>query len=224
MNQKIYNATLELAKSDLMMNSYKDFYNGKGYFLTKNKNLLGATKRPYAFPEKKGFESDWRKLEQNQRRYLAFLANVDERRISVHQYEALKKAFDKWKSAYFVVYYGIDKGYACNLFVGEAIYWAGKDTSSGGKYLSAKQISQGIGSFKLIEDKKNVEIGNIVAFGSTHVEIVTKVNRDYYYFDDDFCSRGAGRGNSDFGTERCEGLSRSREINNENIRFFKIEI
>lgn len=223
-SRKIYEATLKLAKDSFIMNSYKDFYNGKGYFLTKNRHLLEATKRPSAFPERKGFESSWRNLEQNQKRYLAFLANVDDRRISVNQYEVLKKAFEKWNLQYYVVYYGADKGYdACNLFVGEAIYWAGKDTSSNGKYLSAKQISQGTGSFKLIEDKKNVEIGNIVAFGDTHVEIVTKINRGHWLYDDDFCSRGAGRGSSDFGTEKCEGLLRSREIDNENRRFFKIE-
>ena len=56
----------------------------------------------------------------------------------------------------------------------------------------------------------------IAAFGGVHVEIVTKITRNKK-LDDEFCSRGAGRGSSDFGTERCESnfnpFIRSREIN-----------
>jgi hypothetical protein len=53
--------------------------------------------------------------------------------------------------------------------------------------------------------------------------MVTKVNRGQKLFDDDFCSRGAGRGSSDFGTERCEGIfGNKREIDNKNIRLLTI--
>ena len=152
-------------------------------------------------------------------------SGVDQGSVSIQKYGYFLRAYEEWNSKYIVVIYGLDRGWACNLFVGEALHLANKNTVIDGKYLSAKQIWNGAGKLSLVA-KKDVVPGNIAAFGGTHVEIVTKVTRSQSFFDDEFCSRGAGRGSSDFGTERCESnfnpLAGSHEINNDNIRFFKI--
>jgi hypothetical protein len=224
MNNTIVQKTIELANDKTMMDSYKDFYNGLGYFLTKNPRLSG-TQKPSMFPPKTKFESSWRTLEYAQRKYLLLKSGVDEGSVTLSKYETILKAYEKWNENYRIVIYGSDRGWACNLFVGEALFWAGKNTAIDKKYLSAKQIWNGAG--RLIPVKKeDVVPGCIAAFGGIHVEMVTKVTRNQGFFDDEFCSRGAGRGPSDFGTERCESnfnpLASSREINNDNIRFFKL--
>lgn len=63
---------------------------------------------------------------------------------------------------------------------------------NGQKYYSAKQIWEGSGGFKLI-NKKDLKRGDIAAFGGHHVEIVTKIERNNFFSDDEFCSRGVGR-------------------------------
>ena len=221
MNNTIVQKTIKLANDKTMMDSYKDFYNGSGYFLTTNTRLSGAKEKPKIF-SKSNFELWWRELHYSQRKYLLLKSSVEETDI---KYETILKAYEKWDRKYYVVFYGLDARWACNLFVGEALYWAGKNTAIDGKYLSAKQIWNGVG--RLIPVKKeDVVPGCIAAFGGIHVEMVTKVTRNQGFFDDEFCSRGAGRGSSDFGTERCESnfnpLASSREINNDNIRFFKV--
>jgi hypothetical protein len=229
MSSSIVQAAIDLANDKIMMDSYKDFYNGLGYFLTKNKSLGEDGKKPKNFPSKNNFETAWRNiLTHAQRKYLLLKSGVDERSISTSKYETILKAYEKWNRDYIVVVYGgdkKDKGWACNLFVGEALYWAKKNTVIDGKYLSAKQIWNGEGKLSTVA-KKDVVAGHIAAFGGTHVEIVTKVTRNQSFFDDEFCSRGAGRGSSDFGTERCESNfltpNGGREINDDNIRFFRV--
>ena len=97
----------------------------------------------------------------------------------------------------------------------------------GGKYLSARDIWDATGSLKKIDKTKDkVQPGDIVAFGGTHVEIVTKVDGN------SFCSIGAGRGGNPYniigyknGTEECgwtpPGLQ-NRYIDNEKIRFRRV--
>ncbi|TWP23810.1 hypothetical protein ETU10_06135 [Apibacter muscae] len=225
MNSKIVESTEKLAKDNIIMNSYKDFYGGKGYFLTKNL-LLGGSKKPFFFPIKSSFEKWWSSGELNiaQKKYILLLSGVNEYNVNKNAYDSIKKGYDKWNSNYLVVVYGGNKGWACNFFVGEALFFAGINTVVSGKYLSAKQIWNGESSRMKLIDKKNLLAGDIAAFGGTHVEIVIRVHRGQLFFDDDFCSRGAGRGATDFGTEKCEGMfGDTREIENSNIRFLRAQ-
>jgi len=222
-----------LGEDEIMMKSYKDFYNQKGYFLTKNSRLIGAKRKPPRFPDnEKGFSKKWGDPNWfviTQKKYLLFLAGFSDQKIITDSlYSSLKSAYDDWNSKYFVVIYGASEAskWACNLFVGEALYLADKTQMSTGKYYSAKQIWNAEGGFKLV-DKKDVQEGDIAAFGGHHVEIVTRVRRGQWFEDDEFCSRGAGRGSSGFGTERCDAsftnwFSGSREINDENIKFLRV--
>ncbi|MBC7450948.1 MAG: hypothetical protein H7259_05630, partial [Cytophagales bacterium] len=140
----------------------------------------------------------------------------------------IKLAFDKWPSNYYGLFYGHDYPWTCNLFVGETLYLAGMNILTGdGKYYTAKQLYDGAGRFEIIKkrDAKNkilVSIGDIACFHGEHVEIVTSVNSNTFS-DDDFCSRGGGRGDKTEGKEKCESsFSTSREINDNTIRFVRV--
>jgi hypothetical protein len=222
--EKIASKAEELGNDPKMMKSYRDFYNNKGYVLTKNSFLKESSTKISKFPiTAVAFLKKWDSYTKAQRIYLLDLADLNDKQVTLKNYEKLKNANDKWPNGYFVVNYGKNAKWACNLFVGEALFMAGYKQMNGGKYYSAKDIWEAKGPFKLI-DKKDVGRGDIVAFGGHHVEIVTKVNKGQSFFDDDFCSRGAGRGSSDFGTEKCEGiLGGDREIDDENIRFLTIK-
>lgn len=215
----------KLGNDTIMMNSYRDFYNNKGYVLTKNSLLKDVSPKISKFPNKAQFLYDWKhSFTSAQRLYLLDLSGVNEKDVNLKTYDKIKYANDmKWPDEYSVVNYGKGAIWACNIFVGEALSSAGyKFLNADKKYYSAKQIWNAEGPFKIV-DKKNVKRGHIAAFNGSHVEIVTKVNRAQKLFDDDFCSRGAGRGPFDFGTEKCEGIfGNKREIDNEEIRFLAI--
>ncbi len=106
MSENIATAAESLANDLIIMNSYKDFYNGKGYFLTKNTVLSGTTKKPIFFPIKNNFLSSWNKFSFGQKFYLAKLAGLDANNIQTKHYESLKNAYDKWGAEYYVVIYG----------------------------------------------------------------------------------------------------------------------
>jgi hypothetical protein len=228
MSEKIAKAAEKIADDETILNSYKAFYQGEGYFLTKNNALFGAKRKPPKFPAssndfaKKWNDSTW--FVSVQRKYLLLLAGLEgNRNVRDSDYSNLKNAYDKWESGYYVVFYGADAKWSCNLFVGEALYMAGYGSiMSGGKYLSAKQIWNGE-KLKSVK-KEEVKRGDIAAFGGVHVEIVTNVRRSQWFEDDEFCSRGAGRGPTGNGEERCDAsnwFSGSREISNTDIKFFR---
>ncbi len=161
-----------------------------------------------------------------QKFYLMYLAGMDKNKyVKDSDYESLKKAYDKWDQRYYVVFYGDSAKWTCNLFVGEALYMAGKNSlTSSSKYYSAKQIWNEEGIFKQIK-KSEVQRGDIVSFYSgLHVEIVSQVMEEGLIFKDkvSFCSRGAGRGSSDFGTEKCNDTQNSRLINKKDIKFLRV--
>jgi hypothetical protein len=221
--EKVASKAEELGNDPKMMKSYRDFYNNKGYVLTTNKDLKDRSPKISKFPTEANFLYEWKNtFTKAQKIYLLDLADLNDKQVTLMNYEKFRNANNKWPNGYYVIYYGKNAKWACNLFVGEALSMAGYKLMDGGKYYSAKDIWEAKGRLKLV-DKKDVERGDIVAFGGIHVEIVTKVNKGQSFFDDDFCSRGAGRGSSDFGTEKCEGiLGSTREIDNEDIRFLTI--
>jgi hypothetical protein len=222
--EKIASAAEKLGNDKDMMKSYRDFYNNKGYVLTTNKFLKGSPKISKFPTTAVAFLKEWNSYTNAQRAYLLDLADLNDKQVTLMNYEKFRNANNNlWPKGYSVVNYGKNAIWACNLFVGEALFMAGYKQINGIKYYSAKQIWNAEGPFKFV-DKKDVGRGDIVAFGGIHVEIVTKVNKGQSFFDDDFCSRGAGRGSSDFGTEKCEGIfGGDREIDDENIRFLTIK-
>lgn len=227
MSEKIALKAEDLGNDTKIMDSYRSFFKGNGFFLTKNGKLYGAKRKPPKFPSNakelmsKWTNNDW--FVTAQRNYLMFMAGIDKTStIKASHYISLKSAYEKWGINYYVVDYGKDAKWACNLFVGETLHWAGVTQMNGSKYYSAKQIWEGSGGFKAVA-KKDLKRGDVAAFGGHHVEIVTKVERNHYISDDDFCSRGAGRTvffgllGGDFGTERC-----GHEIDDEDVKFFRV--
>ena len=90
----------------------------KGIFLTTNTRLDGDKERPKMF-SKSNFESWWRELHYSQRKYLLLKSGVEETDI---KYETILKAYKKQDRKYYVVFYGLDARWACNLFVREALF------------------------------------------------------------------------------------------------------
>jgi hypothetical protein len=221
--EKIAIAAEKLANDKNIMNSYRDFYNNKGYVLTTNISLKGSSKIKNFPATAAVFLKKWDSYTAAQKIYLLDLADLNDKQVTLMNYEKFRNANNKWSNQHYVVSYGKNAIWACNIFVGEALFGAGYNfLSANNKYYSAKQIWNAEGPFKIV-DKKDVKRGHIAAFSGNHVEIVTKVNRGQTLFDDDFCSRGAGRGASDFGTERCEGIfGNRREIDNVEIRFLTL--
>lgn len=227
MSEIIAQKAAELASDTVIMNSYKDFFNGKGYFLTKNSQLSGATRKPSRFPDtSKNFEQKWMSsvwFVTSQRKYILLLAGIsDSYSVKNIDYNKLKQAYNKWSSKYYVVFYGGGMGWTCNLFVGETLSLAGKNVINNGRYYSAKQIWNGEGPFKKI-NKAQIKKGDIAAFGGYNVEIVTRVTERGIFIKDkiSFCSRGAGSGGGrEFGTEKCGDLQ--RHINNDRVKFLRV--
>ncbi|RYZ17392.1 MAG: hypothetical protein EOP49_50695, partial [Sphingobacteriales bacterium] len=90
MNLLIVQKAIELAGDREIMKSYEDFYQGKGYFLTKNQSLDSAKWKPESFPGKKGIRSFMRdQCHPAQSAYLAAKAGVDPKDVQEWDYSAL---------------------------------------------------------------------------------------------------------------------------------------
>lgn len=221
----------ELARDMAIIDSYDNLFKGYGFFLTTNDELKG-------FPIPGEFPASPRELMDKwlnkvhfvtpQRKYLLYLAQMDVKEsVTPQTYHKLKNAYKEWNdkySNYDVVDYGEDARWACNLFLGEALYRAGLTQMDGKRYYSAAEVYKLIGNFVEVP-KSEVARGDIAAFGGTHLEIVTKV-RKHSIADDGFCSRGAGRGPSGNGEERCDykfWFGDRREINDSTIKFVRVK-
>ena len=98
-------------------------------------------------------------------------------------------------------------------------------TTASGTYYNASQIYNGEGRFEIINKRDTnkkllISEGDIVCFVPNHVEIVTSVSINSMT-DDDFCSRGGGRGEND-GKEKCELWDGDREIDDPTVRFIRV--
>ncbi|WP_299431378.1 hypothetical protein [uncultured Aquimarina sp.] len=122
---------------------------------------------------------------------------------------------------------GSHKIWLCNVFVGDAIYAYSKRsfTSVNRHYYDPRQIINEQSTLKKRANYREVEPGDIVVFGKSHVEIITSITK-HVFSDDGFCSIGAGRGqrgSSGDGTIRCDSalsFSESRELENDNNTYF----
>lgn len=209
------------------MKSYDAFQNKhKPWFYSPNGHLSGAAKRPSSV----SFQN-WTKLHERQRRFLAELAGLDDRRIGPKDEEVLQQALKKWPSGLYPVYMGggVDSTtYTCNIFVGDSMFYAGKAIF--GKYHSAREFWEGrVPDFALVDKKKGVKRGDVAAFGGHHLEIVTSVDTERDWGNDlCFCSRGAGRSSGDQGTEKCGmnwrtlGTRDNRYVDSDDIKFYRL--
>ena len=228
-------AAIKLGKDETIINSYTRFdKHEQNWVFSKNRNLLptGQAMKPHSFPNSIGeLNNWWATLTDRQKRvlYSSIDKNFYPQRISDKDFHRIKSNYDNWPTMYIAIYYGVD-GNACNQFVGETLFMAGKNLLSGGKYYSAKDIWEAKGPLVPVDKTKNkVEPGDIAAFGGTHVEIVTKVDGN------SFCSIGAGRVltgraailnliRSGNGIEVCgfEIAAQNRYISSDTIRFRRV--
>ena len=220
-----------LAGYTTLLDTYDKWHKKEiSFIFTTNPNLAHKIAKPSYFPDDKlKFMDYWtNKLIWEKRAILCYFAGRSELSIGEHSYKDIKEAFNKWPSNYYGLIYGHEYAWTCNLFLGEALYLMGRNiTNASGNYYSASQIYYGEGPFEIIEKRDSnkkvlVSVGDIACMlGGKHVEIVTQVNINSFY-DDDFCSRGGGRGEGDDGKERCESVRTSREIDNSSIRFARL--
>jgi hypothetical protein len=220
-----------LAGYTTLLDTY-DKWNGEKikFVFTTNPNLAHKIAKPSYFPnDKLKFMDYWKnKLIWEKREILCYFAGKSDLSVGEHSYKDIKEAYDKWPSNHYGLVYGHDHAWTCNLFVGDALYLMGRNIiNANGNYYSANQIYNGEGPFEIIEKrdankKVLISVGDIACMlGGIHVEIVTQVNINAFY-DDDFCSRGGGRGEGEDGKERCDTLKTSREIDNSSIRFARL--
>jgi hypothetical protein len=221
-----------LADYTVLIDTYGQ-WNSKAikFIFSTNPNLAHKIEKPTYFPgDKLKFMDYWEnKLVWEKREILRYLAKKSDFSIGPQSYQAIKDAFNKWPSNYYGLFYGHSYAWTCNLYVGEALYLMGRNIlNSKGNYYSASQIYYGEGPFEIIEkrDKDNkvlISIGDIASMDNgTHVEIVTQVNINSFS-NDDFCSRGGGRGLGEDGKLRCNTWYTSREIDNSSIRFARLK-
>ena len=198
------------------------------FVFTTNPNLLERITKPTYFPsDKTDFLDYWKnKLIWEKREILCYFATIPDTIVGAHSYKKIKKAYEQWPSNYYGLIYKHDYPWSCNLCVGETFFLLGMNvTTTDGTYYNASQIYNGEGRFEII-DKRDankkllISEGDIVCFGSGHVEIVTSI-RINSMTDDDFCSRGGGRGKED-GKERCELCDGDREIDGPTVLFIRV--
>ena len=224
----IQEAAKKVADDSLIIDSYNKFDAGKQLWVfTKNPNIESSARPTTDLPQKESkakVDAWWKGLNIKQQRalYTGVVKEPDATipgSISDKMYDSILKNLKNWKVGYRVFVIG-QHGYTCSTFVGETLYFAGHQLTKNGKYYSAKEIWNGTHPLTKI-DKDDVVPGCIAAFGGVHVEIVTDVSR---ILRDNFCSRGAGRGDGSNGKERCGSkfIPDQRDINGKNVCFFKI--
>lgn len=238
----------QLGMNKEIMDSYWEYHERKqNWFFSPNPNLDGATRRPI-FPTANDWKKytpaqrkqKWNNLSLRQRMTISSLAgfgyegksiNLD----SMNHFSKLREAcMSKWKENLYSIFWsdlGDGKRWLCNVFVGDAIYLhnGSNFASSNNHYYDPKQIYKGQSVLKKRESYKDVKEGDIVVFGTTHVEIVTSIQKNSFV-DDGFCSIGAGRGMSreQVGSIKCDSdwgwslpyLGGARELKDDNNTYF----
>jgi hypothetical protein len=149
-----------------------------------------------------------------------------------HHLERLRAGYQKWRSDLYSVFWSDDnigRRWLCNVFVGDAIYLCNRTsfTSANQHYFDPKQMYAGHSTLKRRSSYKDVKVGDIVVFGSYHTEIIVEIRKGHWLADDDFCSIGAGRGdspndNDGDGKLRCDSRFwfGSRELEDKNNSYF----
>jgi len=237
----------QLGANKEIMDSYWEYHEGKqNWFFSPNPNLDSATSRPI-FPtasnwkkyNSKQRKQKWNNLSVRQRMTISTLAGFGHEGRGINldnmsHFSKLREAcMSKWKNELYSVFWsdlGSGKRWLCNVFVGDAIYkYNGSNfVSSNNHYYAPKQIYKGQSTLKKRKSYKDVKEGDIVVFGTSHVEIITKIN-DNWISDDGFCSIGAGRATNPKndegdGKEKCDNFIDlsfgARELNKKNNSYY----
>jgi hypothetical protein len=220
----------QLGKETLTMKSYQQFEAGAWtWFFSPNNKLDGAKGRPGKLTS----WADFRNLLRTgsaQARVISDLAGLNSNRLTEKDWKALKAAYDLWPPTRYATFWSTDsnRAYLCNVFVGDVLFLANKPRiREGGKYWSAEHLYKGKVPRTYQVDAKDVSRGDIASweFNPTthHMEIITSVDRPSWFGDDNFCSRGAGRG-EDQGEERCDSSwgDETRELHLSNLKVFRL--
>ncbi len=229
---------INLGNNDKIMNSYYAFHKTKqNWFFSPNPHLNQAASKPTSFDK----WSSWDRISGKQRMTLAVLAGFHYTAKKIKRndqdFAKLRKAFLDWPNDLYSVFWSNDdnkKVWLCNVFVGDAIYLFNKRsfTSGNNHYYDPEQILNGKSFLHKRDGFKDVIEGDIVVIGTGHVEIVTRIEKNWV-FDDGFCSVGAGRGLSPDrsggdGTVKCDSdfgrflpkIGGPREIEDSNNTYF----
>ncbi|MBP6303169.1 MAG: hypothetical protein KBG24_09090 [Bacteroidia bacterium] len=226
--EAIARAAERLGSNQLMMDSYRQFQEGAfSWFFSKNPNLVGK----YTNVSELKNWNEWRSLNTQQKEVIGNLAGVDLNALAETNtnLEKLVNAHKRWPIGIYAIFWGSEFGggtWTCNIFVGESLYLAGKNTVNGdGKYYSAMQIHNNGGPFKAVA-AKDLKRGHIVTMhDGSHTEIVTKTPLKFLLADDGFCSIGGGRSLDEMGVVKCDSsstFSGDREINNSNNKYHSV--
>ena len=247
-------AAKRLGSDTVIMDSYWKYHEREqNWFFSPNWHLDNATKRPASFPS----EGDWAKLKSKERQdkwdnfsskqrmticslvgfgYEGRGINLD----NSHHFSRLRAGYNKWRSDLYSVFWSDDnvgKRWLRNVFVGDAIYLYNKKsfTSANQHYFDPRQIYLRQSTLTKRRNVEEVQVGDIVVFGTHHVEIITELRKNQVIFagfksDDGFCSIGAGRGysrtdrnNIGDGKQKCDSAftpSEDRELGNSEHSYF----
>jgi hypothetical protein len=240
-------AAKQLGSDKEIMDSYWKYHEREqNWFFSPNRNLDNAENRPNSFPSKNSWDklnskerkNTWEGFTLRQRMTITTLAGFgyEGRGINLdngNHFSKLKDGYMKWRSDLYSVFWSdktIEKRWLCNVFVGDAIYlFNGKNfTSSNNHYYDPSQIYFGKSFLKKRSSYKDVKIGDIVVFGTQHVEIITEIIKNWIA-DDGFCSIGAGRGVNPVsiagdGKIKCDSFFSfgTRELENKSNSYFHI--
>ncbi len=244
-------AAKKLGSDKKIMDSYWEYHErNQNWFFSPNPNLAGAASKPPSFPGADTWKKltsaernrKWNNYSSKQRMTISTLAGFgyEGKGINLNNMTHVSKlreaCQDDWRDDLYSVFWSDTstngKLWLCNVFVGDAIYlYNGKNFTSGNKhYYDPLQIYRGQSFLRKRKRYKDVQAGDIVLFGKSHVEIVTSIQENIFA-DDGFCSIGAGRGGDSstgrdsMGSIRCDKwieLYNHRELNNENNTYYTL--
>jgi len=218
MEFKLAAAAKKLGSDMTIMDSYWKYHERQqNWFFSPNYSLDNATKRPASFPSPEAWnklkskerEKKWQDgFTSKQRMTISSLAGFgyEGRGISLdnsHHFDRLRAGYLKWRSDLYSIFWSDDsvgKRWLCNVFVGDAIYLCNRTsfTSANKHYFDPRQIHAGQSFLHKRKSFKEVQVGDVVVFGTHHTEIIVELRKNQSVFgfkaDDGFCAIGAGRG------------------------------
>jgi hypothetical protein len=227
-SESIARSAENLAANEMIVSTYRKFESQTtDWVFIRNSKISGAIG--------KGFESlktwnGFKGLNTQRKQVLLDLAGLDDSNYSENSttLSQLISAAAKWNKSYYAYFVrdqnGSDLG-LCNVFVGEAIFGAGKNTITNGRYPAAALIHENGASYTKV-NPENAQRGTIVTMlNGHHVEIITQI-KDHTFADKGFCSIGAGRGLVEQTcVEKCDTaftVEDTREIDNAENAFHRI--
>lgn len=238
MSLLLVQAAKKLGSDIEIMDSYWAYHEREqNWFFSPNPNLDQACRKPTSFDN----WNSWNRLSTKQKMTLSTLAGFKNDATDIkknkNHFSKLREAYmSKWRADLYSIFWaneGNGKLWLCNVFVGDAIYLCNRKnfTSGNNHYYDPKQIYGGQSPLRKRSDYKDIQAGDICVFGSHHVEIITRIQKNTFA-DDGFCSIGAGRGvnREQVGNVKCDSdwgwglpyVGGSRELKDKNNSYYYI--